>query len=418
MSFLSDLAHGNFGNLGHDLAPSNVFSDFGADTKKALSNPWVDVGIAAGLGALTLGAGDLLGAALLPTASEGIVGAAAGEAAVPSLGAAFGGIDAAAAGAGDVLSGGNTALPYAAPDIGAGAPGAVPGGDSGLGAINTSLATAPTPTPTASLASAAAGPGDLSTIGPGALAPPTDLTPPPAAAAPGAAAPGAAAPAAATPGSPGLFPSLQPTGFVGATLKEVAPIAGLGGLGYNLYSGYQQKKQLAQTAQAEASAASAANATANQERAIAQPLFGEGTNLMTYISSGTLPPQFQSQVDQIVASQKAKIIQGYASRGMSSDPRQNSALAQDLNNVDAQALTLKTNTEATLATAGNGMVQQANQLLNSGMTATQLAAELPILMQKLESELNTQASQALSLFANAAGGGTGTGQSVKVSLTG
>ena len=58
MSFLSDLFQGNFSNLGNDLAPSNIFSDFGTDASKAVSNPIVDAGLLVGGGLLTAGLAD------------------------------------------------------------------------------------------------------------------------------------------------------------------------------------------------------------------------------------------------------------------------------------------------------------------------------------------------------------------------
>ena len=142
----------------------------------------------------------------------------------------------------------------------------------------------------------------------------------------------------------------------------------------------------------------------------AAPLLTSGQTLMQYLTTNTLPPQFQASVTQQVQAQKAQIIQGYASRGMSTDPNQNSALAQDLANVDVQAQTLTANLESTLSTAGNQMVTTANQLLSSGLSATQLSAELPIQVAQLNSTLNAQMAQAISGFAAALnGGGTKSG---------
>ncbi len=126
---------------------------------------------------------------------------------------------------------------------------------------------------------------------------------------------------------------------------------------------------------------------------------------MSYLTTGTLPPQFQAQLDQAIAGQKAGIIQGYAQRGMSTNPQQNSQLQQDLANIDMQAQSQKANMEQTLQTAGNQMVQTANQLLSSGLSATQLAAEIPIQMSQLNQQLNTSMIQAISGFAAAINGG-------------
>jgi hypothetical protein len=105
-----------------------------------------------------------------------------------------------------------------------------------------------------------------------------------------------------------------------------------------------------------------------------------------------------------VDAAKAQIIQGYASRGMSTDPTQDSALAQDLANADQRGLTLQASLESTLATAGGQMITEANQLLQSGASATDIAAQIPIAMQELDSTLNAQTAQAIANFAAALGG--------------
>jgi hypothetical protein len=221
----------------------------------------------------------------------------------------------------------------------------------------------------------------------------------------GSAAAGTTGAGAAAGGGGGILSSI--TGAlspISSALKTVAPVIGAAGLGYNLYSGYEQKQALNQLNQQEAANVAQEQQTAATENAAAAPLLNSGQTLMTYLQTGTLPPQFQSQVDQSVAAAKAQIIQGYASRGMSSDPNQNSALAQDLANVDQQALTLKGNLESTLSTAGNQMVTTANALLSSGLSATNMSAELPIEVAKLNSSLNQSMAQSVSSFAAALNG--------------
>lgn len=212
----------------------------------------------------------------------------------------------------------------------------------------------------------------------------------------------AAAPAAT---SGGLLSTVEGAlAPVSGALKTAAPILGLGGLGYNLYSGYEQNQALKQLSSAEQQNAATAAQTAATEQAAAAPLISSGQSLMNYLQTGTLPPAFQAQVQQAVQAAKAQIIQGYASRGMSSDPNQNSALAQDLANVDQQALTLQGNLETTLSTAGNQMVQTANSLLNTGLSATQLSSEIPIQVAQLNNSLNQSMAQSISSFAAALNG--------------
>ena len=200
-------------------------------------------------------------------------------------------------------------------------------------------------------------------------------------------------------GSPGVLST------IGSGLKTAAPFVGAAGLGYSLYGGYEQKQALNQLNQQEAGAAASAQAIAAQETNAAQPLITQGTALTQYLTTNTLPPQYQSMVAQQVAAQKAAIIQGYASRGQNSNPEQNSALQQDLNNVDTQASTLQANLEQQLAQAGTQMVTTANQLLQSGASATQISAELPIQIAQLNASLNATTSTAISNFAAAMNGG-------------
>jgi hypothetical protein len=199
-----------------------------------------------------------------------------------------------------------------------------------------------------------------------------------------------------------------------STGKELSPLLGIGGLGYNLYQGYQQKQQLNALQQQEQQQAATAQQTQQQESAAAAPLLSQGNTLISYLTTNTLPPQFATQIQENVAAAKAQIIQGYATRGMSSNPQQNSALAQDLANVDTQATSLQANLESTLATAGTQLTQQASALLQSGISATELSARIPIMVQELNAQLGQQTAQAISSFASAFGGGNSSGQSFKI----
>lgn len=389
MSFFSDLFHGNFSNLGQDLAPSNIFSDFGTDASKALSNPVVDAGLLVGGGLLTAGLADpaLLGLGAAGGAADAAAGAGAAGA---DLGAAAASapLDLTAFGAGA-----DAALPSVATldagEFGALANPALTGATAAGGA-----------TPAALVSS------DFATLGAG-VGSPLDIT--------AGAAAGAANPAIAGTGGGVLDSITGALAPVGTALKTAAPIAGVAGLGANLYTGYEQKQELSALNKQEATNAATAASISATDQAAAAPLLTSGQTLMQYLTTNTLPPQFQASVKQQVDAQKAQIIQGYASRGMSTDPNQNSGLAQDLANVDVQAQTLQANLESTLSTAGNQMVTTANQLLSSGLSATQLSAELPIQVAQLNSTLNAQMAQAISGFAAALNGG-GTKNGVTLTL--
>jgi hypothetical protein len=397
MSFFSDLTSGNFGNLGHDLAPSNFFDD----TVK-------DIG-----GAHTLE--DILGGVGLAAGGVGLAGLAGLD-----VGAGLAGLGQSAglSSLGSV----STAAPLSLADADAGVAGV--GGSLGdAGAAGAAGATTPS-----------LGGFDLSTIGAGAApsagtpdwltsatfgtgVSPTDATSAfganPLATATSPVTAGAAGTAAS---SPSLLSSIgSGISSVGGALKTAAPVIGLAGLGANLYSGYEQNQQLkALNAQEQQNAAQAASISAT-DTAAAQPLLTSGESLTQYLATGTLPPAFQATLQQNIAAAKARIIQGYATRGMSTNPNQNSQLAQDLNNVDLQGQTVMASLESTLNTAGTQLISTANGLLSSGLSALQISAELPIQVAKLNSDLNAQMATAISGFA-AALNGSGTKSGVTLTL--
>ena len=100
-----------------------------------------------------------------------------------------------------------------------------------------------------------------------------------------------------------------------------------GGLGYSVYN--QNKTQNAQNAaiQGQQQQAQANVASAN---AAAAPTLQAGEAMMQYLQTGTLPPNVQTQLNQAVAAAKAKAIANAAQSGLSTDPTQNTALAQQL----------------------------------------------------------------------------------------
>lgn len=391
-SFLSDLFHGNLGNLGEDLSPKSFFSDTGKDFSKQPS--WLkDLEIAAPLAIGTVltagadlpalaGAGGLAdifggaglaadtGAAVDLAATGGVdaLGFAGDVGATTAGGGALSAIDAAAGGGAGLTSAAGGALDTGASLDLATAAGGGAGGGAWPAALDLGTATA----------------GDV-----GATAgAPLSLG--------GATAAGGGA---AAPGAGGIFST------IGAGLKTAAPFIGAAGLAGTLYQGYEQKQaQNALTKQEQQNATNAGNIAA-QAQSIAAPLINQGTTLTGYLTSGTLPPQFQTQVDQTIASRKAGIIQGYASRGMSTNPQQNSQLQQDLAAVENSKNTLMTQLESQLSTAGINMINTANSLLAQGLAATQLESEIPIQISKLNEQLNKDMMTSISNFAAAMNGG-------------
>ena len=204
-------------------------------------------------------------------------------------------------------------------------------------------------------------------------------------------------------------PPPAPTGIlstIGSGIKTAAPFVGAAGVAGSLFEGYEQKQAIDKTNKQEQAAQTQAAQTQALATSIAQPLINQGQTLTSYLSSGTLPPQFQSQVDQAIASQKAGIIQGYASRGMSTNPQQNSQLQQDLAAADNSKATLMTQLESQLSTAGTNMINTANQMLAHGLHRRRnLEAQIPIQISKLNLELNDSMMKSISNFAAAMNGG-------------
>jgi uncharacterized membrane protein len=414
MSFLSDVFSGNFSNLGNDLAPSNIFSDTGS----SFSNQpgWaqgLELGGAALLGGLALpellpaaGALDLGGgaAASFGAASDafdvagGLGPGLAGTAFDTTGGVPLAGLDASAIESNAVLPA-TSSLTAGTSDAFGGAGTAL---DMGGGGTLDPAAAAATGIPTGGVSAAPAAPSFAQDLTSNELLAGTGV--------------GGGSPAgtfAAAPGAAGgasgnvLTDTLSGIGnFLGSPAgKGATAVAGLGGLGANLYSGYQQSQALKALNQQEQQNIQQAQAAQSAAMRSVQPLLNNGTMLTQYLTNNTLPPQFQSQVDQWVKSSKAAIIQGYASRGQSGDPKQNTALQQDLANIDQQALGLQAQFEEVLSSAGQQMIQTANQLLSTGLSATSLASEIPIAVSKLNQSINIQMSQAISSFAAALNGG-------------
>jgi hypothetical protein len=422
MSFFSDLFHGNFGNLGQDLAPSNILSDAGTDISKFVSNPLNDVLLGAGI-ALPFLAPELLGGLGAAGTAIDVGGATAGD-----LGT-LGGVGAAGLGAGAdptaaLLSDAQIAALQASPGASAFASTA---GDTGT-AFTMGAGGDLSPAEAAAQGASAIGGGAPAALPAGPAAPTTNdfflaMGGTPQQMLPGTGLAGNAIGGGfgAAPGGGGFLDSLQSTfGPLNTALKTVAPAAGLAGLGLNLYQGAQQQKALNALATQEQQNVQTAQNIQQQAMAAAQPMLTSGTVLSSYIANNTLPPEFQAQLDQITAAGAAGIRQGYASRNPNdpgaADPTKNSALAQDLQNNQQQSLAMKAQIEQLLATAGTNMVTTANQLLAQGLSATTLGSQIPMAMAKLNMDLNTQISNSISNFAAAMNGQTkiGAGQGITI----
>ena len=210
----------------------------------------------------------------------------------------------------------------------------------------------------------------------------------------------------------GATPSVL--GQIGSTLKSAAPWLGAAGLGYNLFQGYQSQQALKQLQQQELDYQNKIAQAGQGALNAAQPLLATGQALEL---GGDIPPALQARFDQYRNAQRAQIIQGYGARGQNTDPLQNSALQQDLGAVDQNLLAMKQQ-------LGDDMIKTANTMLSQGVSATQIAARLPMIMQQLDIQLQQLTSNSIANFAAAMSGGTmkvagvGSGQNINLNLGG
>ena len=198
---------------------------------------------------------------------------------------------------------------------------------------------------------------------------------------------------------------------LGTLAKFAGPAIGAAGLGYSVLSQNAQQKaaKASVTASQQQIAAQGAAATA-----AAAPELQQGQLLTNCLTTGTLPAGQQAQLDQATAAAKAQLIANAGARGVSTDPTQNSALAQDLANVDQQALATKGTIEQQLQQAGQAMVTTANQLMATGLNATDMSAQLQEYLINLDQTLAANTGKAIANFASALAGSTGSGIKLQI----
>jgi hypothetical protein len=91
--------------------------------------------------------------------------------------------------------------------------------------------------------------------------------------------------------------------------------------------------------------------------------------LQQYLTSGTLPPQYQQQVDQAIQDAKTKAISNAASQGLPTDPTKNTALAATLAGIDNQRAGMISQVAGQLFSSGSGLV-------SAGQSAAGLSGQL------------------------------------------
>lgn len=322
------------------------------------------------------GAGLDLGGLMAGTFASGLGPEAMGLGGLAS--SAFGASDALSAGFGataDALGSGTfapqgavpggTADVWAAPQAGLTGPGA---GGQGAAAFapspGVSVGGATVPDATSAAAFAPPSGANSATTALGVTANPATLP------AEGAATAGATGGAGAAPGAgPGFMEKLG-TGAVDSITKNPLGIGvGAAGLGLNMLQGQKQSD--------------AVKALTSQ----AGDLSGQGAQLRSYLSSGTLPPGLQASVDKAVADAKSHAISNAAAQGLPTDPTQNTALAATLAGIDNQVPILT--------------AQLGQQLLSDGVRESGLSSQLYQSLAQIDQTQTTNMGKAIANFAAA-----------------
>jgi hypothetical protein len=169
------------------------------------------------------------------------------------------------------------------------------------------------------------------------------------------------------------------------TLPGVAQGVGAGVAGVGLAANLAKKNATSANQQNVANVAGAAQQQFQQ-------LTAESSQLRSYLENGSLPPALQAQVDQQVKAYKATLIANAAKNGASTDPTQNTALAQDLAAADRNGLILAGNLETQL-------FQQGQAMLSSGLGALGLSGQLYTTLANMDRTDQAQLEQAINVFA-------------------
>lgn len=156
--------------------------------------------------------------------------------------------------------------------------------------------------------------------------------------------------------------------------------------------------------------ASALTGTAATNNGTAAQQTAAGTALQQYITTGTLPQGYEDQIQQSAQAAKSQIISNYANRGLPTDPTKNSALAQELAQVDARLPAAREQLASGLATQGTSMI-------NSGLQATGISSSIYTTLANLENDQNKQRGAAIANFASALNGGSKGGVNINLGGT-
>lgn len=151
----------------------------------------------------------------------------------------------------------------------------------------------------------------------------------------------------------------------------------------------------------------ALTANANSASATSAQQTSAGQALQQWQTTGTLPASYESQVQRAAQDAKTRAISNAAQQGLPTDPNQNTALAQQLNAIDAALPQQREQIAAQLAQSGQ-------QMINAGLQATGISSGVYQTLANLENSQNQQRGQAIANFASALNGGGNRGLTLQL----
>lgn len=144
--------------------------------------------------------------------------------------------------------------------------------------------------------------------------------------------------------------------------------------------------------------------------------------MLSYASSGQLPPAYQAQVTAGVESAKAAAASAMAAKGLPSDPNSNPQLASQYATIDSQALQLQGQLANQLYQSGlqawqtaNQTQQVAGQMEQTAVNTVGLDLQTYMQLQSIYQNQSNQEQQAIGNLASALGKiGGGSGTTIKI----
>jgi hypothetical protein len=190
-----------------------------------------------------------------------------------------------------------------------------------------------------------------------------------------------------------LLAKFSPTNLATSAVNSVTnnPLGvalGVGELGYNIYEGQKQTANV-QALQNEAAYANASN----------QQLVAGGEALQQYLTSGTLPPRYMQQVTNAINDAITAAKSNAASQGQSTDPNQNTQLAETIANIQNQEPAMISQVASQLFTSGSS-------LISAGQNAAGLSGQLYTALVQNDTTQSANIGKAIASLAAALNGKT------------